>query len=114
MELAGNPPQHLRDWWTHDLWCLHSPDWWRRHWEKTNIVDLQSSDSMLDGWQFWLQWQKTICPDNDAEIKAIEADHGQYLGYVRTIGRRRHSATLAEPITSIPTNYRRKPLLREE
>ena len=22
-EIEGTPPEHLRDWWTQDLWCLH-------------------------------------------------------------------------------------------
>lgn len=113
-EIPDAPPPHLRDWWTQDLCCLHSAEWWRRHWEKPAILDLQLSDSMPDGWQFWLEWHKTIAPDNEAEIKALQADRGEYLGYVRTIGRRRHSATLAEPIASIPTQYARKPLLRQK
>ncbi len=31
-EIDGPPPEHLREWWTQDLWCLHSANWWRRHW----------------------------------------------------------------------------------
>jgi ubiquinone/menaquinone biosynthesis C-methylase UbiE len=36
-EIEGPIPEHLRNWWTPDLWCLHSAPWWRRHWEKTGI-----------------------------------------------------------------------------
>src|SRR5271163_2831661 len=25
-EIEGPPPEHLGDWWTQDLWCLHSAD----------------------------------------------------------------------------------------
>ena len=25
-EIEGPPPEHLREWWTQDLWCLHSAD----------------------------------------------------------------------------------------
>jgi cyclopropane fatty-acyl-phospholipid synthase-like methyltransferase len=31
-EIEGPVPEHLRQWWTNDLWCLHSVAWWRRHW----------------------------------------------------------------------------------
>jgi hypothetical protein len=31
---------------------------------------------MPDDWQFWLEWHKEIAPDNEAEIKAFEADRG--------------------------------------
>jgi len=30
-EIEGSVPDHLREWWTADLWGLHSADWWRRH-----------------------------------------------------------------------------------
>src|SRR5690349_7310796 len=38
-EMQGAIPKHLRKWWTHDLCCLHSAAWWRRHWERTGIVN---------------------------------------------------------------------------
>jgi SAM-dependent methyltransferase len=113
-EIEGSPPQHLRNWWSHDLWCLHSAEWWRRHWEKTTILDVRLSDSMPDGWQFWLQWHETVCPDNQTEISALKADRGQYLGYVRTIGRRSPTVALAGLVTSIPAQYTRKSFLRRE
>jgi SAM-dependent methyltransferase len=112
-EMAEGPPTQLREWWTPDLCCLHSAEWWRRHWEKTAILDLQASNSMPDGWRFWLEWHKTICPDNEVEIKALEADRGENLGYVRTVGQR-NSQILAEPIMSIPPKYKHRPLLRSE
>ena len=48
------------------------------------------------------------------EIKALEADRGSYLGYVRLVGRRRHQAILADLIVSLPAQYTKKPLLRSE
>ena len=111
-EIAGPIPDHLKEWWTPDLWCLHSADWWRRHWERTGIVDVELADSMLNGWQLWLDWHRVIAPDNRAEIEALQADCGSYLGYVRAIGRRRDNVKLEEPIVSIAAQYTRKPLLR--
>src|SRR5207248_6000365 len=71
-EIDGSP-DHLRNWWTHDLWCLHSASWWRRHWERTGIMDIELADTMPNSWQVWLDWQKAVAPDNEAEIKALEA-----------------------------------------
>ena len=82
-EIEGSPPDHLCDWWTHDLWCLHSAAWWRRHWERTGIMDIDVADTMPNGWHVWLDWQRAVAPDNAAEIKALEADRGICLGYVR-------------------------------
>ena len=56
--------KHLRAWWSQDLWCLHSAAWWRRHWERTGIADVELADTMADGWLRWLDWQRTIAPDN--------------------------------------------------
>jgi SAM-dependent methyltransferase len=105
-------PEHLKEWWTQDLWLLHSADWWRRHWARTGIVDVERSDTMPDGWEFWRDWHLTIAPDNHAEIAALEADRGANLGYVRAIGRRRAEVELQDLNVSIPSSYSKQPLLR--
>jgi ubiquinone/menaquinone biosynthesis C-methylase UbiE len=113
-EIDGAFPDHLREWWTQDMWCLHSAGWWRRHWERTGILDIEVADTMPDGWQRWLDWHKVICPDNLAEITALEADRGSYLGYVRLVGRRNGRTTLADHTESVPTQYTKQPLLRSD
>src|SRR5436190_8748012 len=104
-EIEGNVPDHLQEWWTEDLWCLHSADWWRRHWERTGIMNIEVADTMPDGWQLWLEWHRAVAPDNEVEIKALEADRGSFLGYVRVVGRRRADVTLPDHIVSVPTQY---------
>lgn len=111
-EIDGPVPEHLREWWTPDCWCLHSADWWRRHWERTGIIDIDLADTMPEGWQCWLDWHRVIAPDNFTEIQALEADRGGHLGYVRVTGRRQGRTKLADHIVSVPTQYTKKPLLR--
>jgi SAM-dependent methyltransferase len=111
-EFAGAVPEHLRAWWEPGLWSLHSAGWWRRHWEKSGIVDIEVADHLPDGGAVWLEWLKTICPENTPEIQALEADAGRNLGYARVIARRRPDAKLDEPSISIPAQYVQKPLLR--
>lgn len=111
-EIEGPLPTHLRKWWTADLWCLHSVDWWRRHWDRTGILDVGTADTLPDGWWFWRDWLALIAPDNVTEIQALDADAGSYLGYVRGVGRRRAEVQLTEPIVSVPTQYVKKTLLR--
>jgi SAM-dependent methyltransferase len=104
---------HLREWWTAEApWCLHSAAWWRHHWGRTGIVDIEVADALPDGWRFWLDWLRLIAPDNTTEIRALETDSGGNLGYVRVVGRRRAEAQLPEPIASVPAQYEKKPLLR--
>ena len=111
-EIEGPVPEHLRPWWTNDLWCLHSAAWWHRHWERTGIVGIEVADTMPDGWQRWLDWHRIIAPDNAVEIAALEADRGEYLGYVRVVGQRRREAELADFPVSLPEQYTKKSLLR--
>lgn len=112
-EIEGPVPEHLRPWWTPELWCLHSAQWWRRHWERSGIVDIEICDTMSEGWQLWRDWQQALAPDNLIEIRAVEADAGRYLGYVRAVGRRLAGVQLEDPIVSIPPQYTKKPLMRD-
>jgi SAM-dependent methyltransferase len=111
-EVDAPPPEHLLEWWTQDLWCLHSANWWRHHWDRTGIIDVEVGDTMPDGWQFWLDWHKKVAPDNHCEIEALEADQGRYLGYVRLVGRRQGSVKLPDNIETVATQYTKMPLLR--
>lgn len=111
-ELDGQVPEHLRVWWEPSMACLHSAEWWRRHWERSGVARVVLADTMPDGWRHWLDWQHTVAPDNQVEIEALTADHGRSLGYVRAIAHRRADQSLDEPIVSIPTAYTKRPLYR--
>jgi cyclopropane fatty-acyl-phospholipid synthase-like methyltransferase len=112
-EIEAAIPEHLAEWWAVELpYCLHSASWWRRHWEQTSIVDLALADTLLDGWRYWLDWLRLIAPENVKEIRALEADAGRHLGYVRAIGRRRADVALFDPNLRVPAQYTKRPLLR--
>jgi cyclopropane fatty-acyl-phospholipid synthase-like methyltransferase len=112
-EMSDPVPEHLREWWSQEqLWSFHSADWWRRHWGRTRIVDVDVADMLPDGWRYWLEWLRVVAPKNATEIKTLEADAGAHLGYVRAVGRRKVEVQLPEPIVAIPPLYERKPLLR--
>jgi len=110
-EVDTTPP-HLQTWWEPAMCCLHSADWWKRHWERSGVVTVDVADTMPDGWRRWLDWQRTVSPDNEVEIRAIEADAGRCMSYVRVVARRRTDIVLEDPIVSIATTYQKRPLLR--
>ncbi len=117
-ELGGEVPEQLREAWSGDFWCLHSPAWWRRHWERTGLVDMVTADGMEDGWRLWSHWQRAAWPDNASEYQAVEADAGRTLGYVRMVGRRRADAQLVEyawpdTMRSMPRQYVKQQMLRD-
>jgi cyclopropane fatty-acyl-phospholipid synthase-like methyltransferase len=112
-EMCDPLPAHLQEWWCQDqLWSLHSSDWWRRHWGRTGILDVEVADMLSDGWRHWLEWLRLVAPENATESGALAADSGSHLGYVRAIGRRRASVPLQEPVLSVPVQYLKQPLLR--
>ena len=113
-EIEDALPEHLREWWTPDLWALHSAAWWKRHWERSGVMDVEVADTMPDGWRLWLEWQREVAPANAPEIHALEVDQGRYLGYCRVVGRRRAGAPVEEPVASVAVEYSTKPLLRSE
>lgn len=114
-EIDGPLPDHLRAWWESEpaFWSLHSPGWWRRHWERSGVLEVDRADLLPDGWRYWRDWHKIVAPGNRVEIDAVEADEGRYLGYVRVVGRRRADAKIDEPVTTVPTQYTEAPLLRD-
>jgi SAM-dependent methyltransferase len=106
-------PAHLAEWWAAEMpYCLHSSDWWRRHWERSGILDSVVADTLPDGWRYWRDWLKLVAPTNEKEILALEADAGRHFAYVRAIGHRRPDAQLFDPLMNVPADYTKKPLLR--
>ena len=110
----GVVPEHLRGFWSQSLWCLHSADWWKKHWERTGIVRVDVAETMEDGWRLWLDWHSKHYPNNEPEINALTTDAGRYLGYIRVLGRRQESIALEEPVTSIPIEYEKGKLLQSD
>jgi cyclopropane fatty-acyl-phospholipid synthase-like methyltransferase len=107
-------PEHLKHWWTQDLWCLHTADWWQQHWQRTGIIEVEVADTYPNGWRLWQKWHEEIAPDNSVEIEAVKADQGRYLGYVRVIGRKQQGIQAEEPMLSIPTEYKKEPLFPDQ
>ncbi|HMV49885.1 MAG TPA: methyltransferase domain-containing protein [Blastocatellia bacterium] len=112
-EVSEPIPAHLSEWWADELaHCMHSADWWSKHWERGGALDVAVADSLPDGWQYWRDWLKLIAPENEKEIGVLEADAGRTFGYVRAIGHRRQESKLFDPRLTVPAAYASKPLLR--
>ncbi len=92
-ELADGVPAHLASQWQWD-WCsFHSSAWWRQHWEKTGLVEVQKADMIPDGWKHWLKWLE-VCQDEGfpappEEIDMLRSDAGRTLGFTRVVARKK-------------------------
>jgi SAM-dependent methyltransferase len=99
-ELDDGPPAHLlkaqdngKIFWEPDCWCFHSADWWRRHWQRSGLVEVVLSDTLEDGWWHWARHERAVeasgCGAFPSDAQAIEEDQGRTLGFVRAIAHRR-------------------------
>jgi hypothetical protein len=90
------PPPHLAQYWVWDFCSFHSPGWWRRHWEKTGLLEIETSDTLTDGWKLWLEWnelceqfgQPNLAHLARRESEMLRVDDGRTLGFTRLIGKR--------------------------
>jgi cyclopropane fatty-acyl-phospholipid synthase-like methyltransferase len=86
-------PEHLQPYWNWEFYSLHSPVWWRRHWEKTGQVKVELADMIPDGWEHWLKWMEVIFErggqeDARQEAEMLQIDAGRNLGFTRLVARR--------------------------
>jgi SAM-dependent methyltransferase len=89
-------PANIKPWWEWDFCCFHSPDWWRHHWTKTGLVDVEIADWMDDGHALWLEWSRIAAElaegfhkKSSADgVAMLEADAEKLFGFTRVVGRR--------------------------
>lgn len=90
-ELDGDPPEHLHRYWYWDFWTFHSPQWWRRHLDRSGKVIVEKADMLPDGWRYWLEWNNVYselkhAPSEEAAMLSLDA--GRNIGFTRCIARR--------------------------
>jgi len=99
-EFEGDVPEHLTRkqasggvfWDPSECFSFHTVQWWRRHWSQTGLVEVQLTDALPDGCKHWLQWEKAIDAAGGNRFpsyaETLEADKGEYIGFVRLVARR--------------------------
>ena len=96
-EIDEVPPAHLAEWWQPDFATFHSPEWWRRHWERSGAVDVDVAAVVPDGWAHWLLWSEA-CDDwaiahgraaFRREAAMLRADEGRTFAFVKVVARPR-------------------------
>ena len=90
-ELTDGVPTSLAPYWNWDFCSFHSAEWWRRHWDKSGKVRVESAEMITDGWKQWLLWLETArqfgYPSSDSEAM-LHLDQGETLAFVRVVGRK--------------------------
>jgi SAM-dependent methyltransferase len=90
---VGEVPDELMDFWDWEFCSFHDPWWWRTHFEKTGLVDVEVADAVEDGWADWLRFNEITAPFLDGwrkeaaerEAAMLRVDRGRYLGFARIV-----------------------------
>ncbi len=76
-----------------ECFSFHTPAWWRNHWEKTGLVDVEHAGLIEDGWRLWLSWEEARDGGGfsgfPSDAEAIREDAGKHLGFAVVVGRKR-------------------------
>jgi len=92
-------PEHLlekqengRVFWEPDCFTFHTKEWWFNHWMKTELVEVETNDTLEDGYKHWATQEKalelsghSIFPSDE---ETLLKDGGRYIGFVRIIARK--------------------------
>ena len=61
VEFVGKVPDHLAEGWWPDFYYFHSLDWWKWHFEKTGLFEIEMGDDLDgDGVRVTHQWAKIM------------------------------------------------------
>jgi SAM-dependent methyltransferase len=94
-------PEHLETWWDPELWSFHSPDWWRRLWERSgsDAVDVELADLIPGAVDEWALWEEVSLergeprreddtpPVIPGTAETLRADGGRALCFTRVVAR---------------------------
>lgn len=91
-------PEHLAAWASDaDFWTFRTPQWWRRTWERSGAVMVETAETLPDGWREWLLWSRTCAEFGDPDWTAgpareeagtVSEDAGRILAFSRVVASR--------------------------
>ncbi|WP_432945900.1 SAM-dependent methyltransferase [Kribbella sp. CA-253562] len=88
----GYIPEHIKQLVGWEAIAWHTADWWRFHWEITELVDVTSARLQESGWHDWLTWAQALTAHRgapDPALEMLERDQGEYLTFALLTARKR-------------------------
>ena len=77
----------------HEAAAWHSPEWWRRHWELSALVDDVQARWQTGGRDDWLAWARAGCEargeTSNAVVEMLKQDSDELLGFTLISARKR-------------------------
>jgi predicted SAM-dependent methyltransferase len=87
----GYIPDHIKKLVGWEALAWHTADWWRFHWEITELVEVTAARLQESGWHDWLTWARAVSDhrgSRDASLDMLEADQGEYLTFALLAARK--------------------------
>ena len=81
-DIDGTLPEHLEPFWGQDCWSWHPIEWWRQHWSRTGLVDIECADNMPEAWEVWRRHET-----EGIDAQVVAEDQGRYMGIMRMVAR---------------------------
>ena len=88
----GDVPEAVRSRWGYEVAAWHAPEWWRRHWELTGLLEGIEAGWLPDGRENWIRWVEALQsarPESESGVlDLLEGDSGAGLGFVSVTARK--------------------------
>jgi cyclopropane fatty-acyl-phospholipid synthase-like methyltransferase len=87
----GYIPEHIKKLVGWEALAWHTADWWRFHWEITELVENVSARMQENGWRDWLAWAEAVSEHTgtpDGSLEMLRVDQGEYLGFALVTARK--------------------------
>lgn len=101
-DFDGPVPDHLTRpqenggvfWDPHECTCFHTTAWWRRHLEKSGLVEVEHAADLPEGCGLWQRWEQARdlagggFSGFPSDVETLERDNGRYLAFPLLVVRR--------------------------
>ena len=94
----GAIPEHIKKLFGWEPIAWHTAEWWRFHWEVTELVTVTSARLQQDGWRDWLLWTQAVAEhtgdwagrqhNRQAVIDLLTADAAEFLTFAMVTARK--------------------------
>ena len=88
-EFHDEIPERIKPYWEPYLFTHHTPEWWRKLWEHSEQLKVDVADTMPNGYENWLLWDKTLKDAGmlrrSGDVEMLLADAGNFT-FCRVVG----------------------------
>ena len=105
-DFKGAVPEHLIEpqasgsvfWDPVECTCFHTTAWWREHFDRSNVVDVEVARDLDEGCRLWARWERARAGGGftgfPSDLEALERDDGRFLAFPLIVARRKLDVAL--------------------